>query len=451
VSRRPSALAEARAAIVPSANGFTQPTGAPPGAQAELIVSSLSGKKVKPVKYLVPGRIPAGKLMLIAGRGGGGKSTFTRSLTAAVSAGRCALGLKYPNPVRGKVLIVAAEDGPEDTILPGLLAEGADISQIGILEGVKKGVTRTDFTLAPEHVELVRERLRASPDIRLIIIDPIASFVGRAKVDDHRATELRQVLDPLSELAERTGATIAMVAHLNKAGAGGGAAVDRIAGSAAYRDAVRCAYLVIADPDDDGRRLLVPIKENLPGFVATSIPFGLVSLASAEADAVLRGEQFGHLKGDDLVAVREQLRRVQFHAAVSVDADDALKAKKSDVTKVQRCQEWLRQFLVRFAFPSKEITDAAKAQNYTFDNLKEAKAQLKTEGVITHSPERFPGGWWSGPGSPDTWLARPEPAPHTPTPPHPPTTPLFSPMGELGSTGDRGGDGDSSPGTEDVL
>ena len=170
------------------------------------------------------------------------------SIAADLSVSRCQAGLKYDNPVRAKVLIVAAEDGPEDTILPGLLAEGGDVTRIAILEGIKRGSAKTDFTLAPEHVELVRAKLKASPDIRLIIIDPIASFVGRAKIDDHRAAELRLVLDPLSELAESTGVTIAMIAHLNKST---GDAVDRIAGSAAYRDAVRAAYLVCEDPDDE--------------------------------------------------------------------------------------------------------------------------------------------------------------------------------------------------------
>lgn len=294
-----SRLAHERAklAAVPSTNGTHSPAPV-----AELIVTTLAGKKVKPVRYLVPERVPAGKLILFAGRGGSGKSTLLRSLAASLSVGACAFGLSYPSPVRAKTLIVAAEDSPEEVILPGLLAEGADVSWVEILEGVRRGSARTDFGLSLEHVELVRAKLKASPDLRLVILDPIASFVGRAKVDDHRAAELRLVLDPLSELAESTGTTIAMIAHLNKGSTG--AAADRIAGSAAYRDAVRGAYLVTEDPDDEDRRLLMPIKENLPGFSHTTIPFSQAALSDGEAEQVLRRKQFRHLGAEDRTAVR---------------------------------------------------------------------------------------------------------------------------------------------------
>jgi hypothetical protein len=428
----------------------TETAGPPP---AELILRPLEGLKVKPVKYLIPNRLPAGKLVLCGGRGGEGKSTLMRSIAADLSAGRCCLGLQYDNPARVKVLIVAAEDGPEDTILPGLLAEGADVSRIALLEGVRRGTAKRDFTLSPEDIGLIRDRLAKSPDIKLIIIDPIASFVGRCKINDHRATELRLILDPLSALAEETGVTIVMIAHLNKST---GDAVDRIAGSAAYRDAVRAAYLVGVDPDDESRRLFMPVKENLPGFHRSAIPFSRVPFSDDEAAAILAREEFRHLEGDDLAAVRSQLARIKFDNAVSMDPNAAFKSKKQDdSTKVQRCKEWLKTFLAKYAYPSQEITTAAKASGFTFDNVKEAKAALKNEGIITHNNDRFPGGWWSGPGLAPHWTPRPEPlptTPHTPDFPTPPHTPHSSPhplterereedWGGEGRTGDRGGDG----------
>src|SRR5579859_1745414 len=73
-------------------------------APSELIVTPLHGKKARAVRYLVPGRIPAGKLLLCGARGGSGKSTLWRAIAADLSAGRCALGLSYDNPARAKVL-----------------------------------------------------------------------------------------------------------------------------------------------------------------------------------------------------------------------------------------------------------------------------------------------------------------------------------------------------------
>ena len=225
---------------------------------------------------------------------------------------------------------------------------------------------------------MVRERLLQSPEIKLIIIDPIASFVGRAKIDDHRATELRLVLDPLNELAESTGAAILILAHLNKSS---GDAVDRIAGSAAYRDAVRAAYLVGEDPKDETRRLFVPIKENLPGFDRTSIPFRLQVLADGDASGVLQAPQFADLDDEGRSIIRHQLRRVTFDAPCTANANEMMKQKKEDKPKVQRCAEWLKIFLREFAFPSAEIVAAAKKAGFTFDNVKTAKTELKDEGL----------------------------------------------------------------------
>jgi hypothetical protein len=134
---------------------------------------------------------------------------------------------------------------------------------------------------------------------------------------------------------------------------------------------------------------------------------------------------------------------------VSIDPDTTLKAKKQDGTKVAKCKEWLKTFLAKYAYPSDELLAAAKVAGYTFDNLKEAKAELKREGVIYHSNATFPGGWWSGPGIPAGWTSRPEPTPHTPHTPLSPPSPL-SPQreeitGESGERGERGGDGRNAP------
>ena len=377
---------------------------------SSLIITRCSELKARPVKYLVPGRIPVGKLILWAARGGTGKSTLSRSLAADISAGRCAFGMDYPSPVQGKVLIVAAEDGPADTILPDLLAAGADIERIALLEGVKYKNEKHAFTLLPEHVELVRARLRQSPDIKLIVIDPVASFVGRTRVDDHRSTELRLVLDPLSAMAEEFGVTILLIAHTNKSH---GDAIDRIAGSAAYRDAVRAYYLVTEDPEDDQQRVLVPVKENLPGFDRSSVVFGLALLSATDAAAVMMGKQFAELNDEDRGIMRDQLRRVRFFAPKKVDANEAAKGKKDDKNKVEKCAEWLKGFLGDHAWPSAEIDAAARKEQFTFDNVSKAKTILKESGLRNSNQGRFGGKWWSGFGHPNDWKLRPEPTHET--------------------------------------
>jgi hypothetical protein len=385
------------------------PAAADTNGRPRLIVRRLADMKAKPVRYLVPGRIASGKLHLVAGRGGSGKSTMLRSAVADLTAGRPAFGLSYVSDGPIRVLLVAGEDGPEDTILPGLAAEGADLSRVELIEGVLVGDAKSGFSLSPVGIELIRERLAACPDIKLIIVDPVASYVGRLKVDDNRSGELRDaILDPLSRLAEETGAAILIVAHLNK---GSGEAVDRIAGSAAYRDAVRCAYLVAPSEDDEDLRVLMPIKENLPGVERTSIPFRLRHLTDGESTNVLTGVQFAALDDDDRAIIRGQLRRVSFESPQRLSADSLLGPKgDKDKNKVQRCADWLAAFLKLYAFPSSEIVDAGKAAGFTFDNVTKAKTKLKdTAGLRNSNLGRLQGVWWSGIGHPNEWKLRPEP------------------------------------------
>src|SRR5262245_3720189 len=96
----------------------------------QVVFEALSTLKAKPVKWEVPGRIPRGKVTLIAGDGGMGKSTFVRHLIACITSGRPAFGMSYTAPIPGDVVTFAAEDGAEDVTVPSLIAEGADLKRV---------------------------------------------------------------------------------------------------------------------------------------------------------------------------------------------------------------------------------------------------------------------------------------------------------------------------------
>lgn len=407
------------AEIIRKRNADANPSENPDDKPVELLISSFATMSAEPVRWLVPERIPLGKLTLVAGRGGDGKSTAMRHLASRVSRGRPAFGLTYEPPKPARVLIIAAEDDPSDTILPHLLTEDADVSRIDILEGAKIGDKRKSFCLGSGYIDALEKKLLDDPTIRLIVVDPIASYIGRTKVDDHRSTELRTILDPLSAMAKCANAAVVIIAHLNK---GNGAAVDRVAGSAAYRDAVRCAYLVCPDPDDDGRRFLMPIKENLPGFDRTAIPFSLEALTPIAADMVMDAPQFEQLDNEARSLMASQLRRVRFEAAQAVNPDEVMAPKKEDKNKVERCAEWLRELLKDLAYPSDEIVQKAKERQFTFDNVKRAKTKLAASGLRNSNRGRFRGEWWSGFGEPENWTLRPDPTiPGIPTLPSLPT------------------------------
>ncbi len=385
-------------------------------ADSELVTTNLTSVKAKPVHYLVPGRIAFRKLHLVAGRGGSGKSSLFRRCVADWTAGRPTFGLDYPSPGPIDVLLLCGEDGLADTIVTGLAAEGADLSRVEFIEAVSIKGRSQEFTLSPENIGLIRKKLAEKPSIRVIIIDPIASYVGRLKVDDSRATELRAgVLDPLNALTEETGVTIVMVAHLNKGH--GHDAVDRIAGSAAYRDAVRAAYMVAPSPDDEDSRLLSPIKWNLPGFEKTSIPFRQVIPDDETLDRVLSLPNFDELGEHDRHIIRGQIRQMEFESPCRVDLSTMFGGKTTPVKKesasdVAKCKEWMVKFLATYAYPSNEINEAAAKAGYSFSVVKKAKAELGKKGTGDIVNRQFKDStgkeeWWSGLGPSDGWKFRP--------------------------------------------
>jgi len=226
------------------------------------------------VCWLWPDHFARGKVNLIAGIQGLGKSMVTLDIAAHVSTAQ-----PWPDSLPGLekpagVVLVSAEDGVADTIAPRLKAAGADLARCEVLDGVMRSDGLTDaITLAD--VAVLREAIGTTPECALLVIDPVGSYVGRS-VDSYKDSDVRGLLAPLCALADETGVAIVLVAHLNKSS--GAAAIHRVTGSTAWTAAVRVAWLVAADPDcsgDEDARVMVSLKNNLahrpPGLGFTII------------------------------------------------------------------------------------------------------------------------------------------------------------------------------------
>jgi hypothetical protein len=410
-------------ALVEKANDV-KPTAAaaPPTAGPDrLATTSLADIRPEPIHWLVPGYLPLGKLVLIAGDGGHGKSTITLSLAADLSRGRPCLGLDYEPPAAAEVLLVGCEDDYGDTVVPRLLAAGADLGRVFKVDGVRGADGRVlPFSLA--HYQAMERELEARPDVRFVVIDPAGAFIGRTGVDDHKDSELRSLLDPMAELAARRCVTIILVKHLNKNASP--KAIHKVNGSTGYVNAVRAAFVVAPSLEDESIKLILPLKFNLAKKPA-GLSYCLDSLDAAAAGPLLA--PFGHLGDEDRERLAEQLFRVRWLGPVTTDADSlfAQAARNArGANKVVQCAEWLEAFLGDHAFPSDEIVEAAKREGFTFDNVKEAKAKLKEKGLRNSNQGRFQGEWWSGFGDPLSWTLRPHTArtPNTPESPHSPHT-----------------------------
>lgn len=225
-------------------------------AEAGAVLACVADIQTRPLSWVWPGRIPAGKLTLLVGDPGLGKSVLTLDLASRITrgtpwpdkSGRCELG---------NVVLLSAEDDPEDTIRPRLEAAGADLLRVFILRSVIRADGKEHaFSLTED---LAKLRACITPETRMVIVDPLSAYMGEG-IDSHRDTAVRAVLAPLAQLAADTRVAVGGVSHLNKAGRAG---IYRIQGSIAFGAAARAVWAVCKDPDDPTRCMFLPVKNNL--------------------------------------------------------------------------------------------------------------------------------------------------------------------------------------------
>ncbi len=261
----------------------------------------------KPVSWIWQGRIAIGKYTTIAGEPGLGKSQITTYLAAKITTGGAWLENEGRAPL-GSVVIISCEDDPADTIAPRLMAAGADLSKVAELQSIKDGDTNRSFNLAADlgPLEDVLDKLG---DVRLVIIDPISAYLGGT--DSHKNADVRALLGPLSDLAQRKAVAIMGITHFNK---GTGNAMQKFTGSGAFVAAARAAYIVAKDGDDPDRRLFLPVKNNLgqdktgfayriegvevEGGISTSRVVFEEGFVDADANAVLAAQDGGGDNGE---------------------------------------------------------------------------------------------------------------------------------------------------------
>ncbi len=238
----------------------------------------------QPVAWLWPQRIPRGKLGLIGGRPDGGKSTLAAELAAHVTRGTV-WPIDGTDCPKGDVLVLNVEDDPSDTIRPRLEAAGADLSRVQIIDAVMRAADKKERQVTLADVGILDALLTQHPGrFVLLTVDPFGAFLaGR---DSHRDAEVRELLAPFSVLAGKHNIAVVFVAHLSKAV--GIDALYRVLGSVGITGAVRSVYFVIADPDDDMRRLFVPVKGNNVAVRMLGLAFTLQNVDLGEGVAAAR-------------------------------------------------------------------------------------------------------------------------------------------------------------------
>ena len=232
------------------------------------------------VEWIWPGRLARGKLHMLDGDPGLGKSTTALDLAARLSRG-AAMPDGSPGMAPAGVVILAAEDGIADTVRPRLEAAGADLDRIVALTAIVDGDGERMPGL-PLDLAAIEAGIR-QVGAALVIVDPIMAYLP-ADVNAHRDQDVRRALAPTAALAERTHAAILAIRHLNKSG--GAHAVYRGGGSIGIIGAARVGLLVARDPDDDARRIVAVTKNNLapepPSLAFQLVPDDVIGAARVE-------------------------------------------------------------------------------------------------------------------------------------------------------------------------
>jgi len=234
---------------------------------------SAQSVQVKRITYLWPGVIPTHMSTALTGDPGEGKSLVAIDATARVTSETPfpAYGEDAP-AVKGHVFYVTSEGVPEMILVPRLIAADADLSKVTIIEGVR--IKSGEFSMfdVTAHLPMIASRAKDFPDLKLIVIDPIASFIPE-RINTNQMNQVRQMIDRISDLAYKLGIAVLSIMHFSKTT--GVKAGQRTAGSVQFAAAVKMSWSVIRrEGDPRNARLLVPQKTNITG-ASKSLSFSI--------------------------------------------------------------------------------------------------------------------------------------------------------------------------------
>ena len=282
--------------------------------------------------------LPFGKLTIIQGNPGEGKTYFAMMLTAACTNRKTFPNMEEIEPFN--VIYQTAEDGMGDTIKPRLVEAGADLSRVMVIDDTEEALTLSD--------DRIEKAIRQN-QVRLLIIDPVQAFIG-ADVDMNRANEVRPVFRKLGMIAEKTGCAIVLIGHLNKSS--GTQSTYRGLGSIDIMAAVRSLLFIGKVKKDPTTRVLIHEKSSLAP----------------------PGETMAFKLGDE-----EGFRWV---GAYEISSDDLLDGKegKPTETKLQRGTKLIYELLADGnAVTIRELDEKAKSQGISQRTMREARSRMKEE------------------------------------------------------------------------
>jgi putative DNA primase/helicase len=332
-----------------------------------------SSFEMKSIQWLWPDRYALGKLGLLVGLPDEGKGQVFCDMAARVTQAwdwPCGEG-KAP---KGNVILLTAEDDINDTIVPRLIAAGADLDRVEIIKMVRDSEKERMFSLVTD-LHLLRAKIKQVGEVKLVQIDPITAYLGntKGKVDSFRTTDVRTVLAPVVDFAAELRVAVVGIMHFNKKTDVDNALL-RISDSLAFGATARHVYAVVDDAENK-RKLLVKAKNNLAaaGNKALAYRFG--------------GREVGKDAETEQAIFAPHILWEDKH--VEVTASEAMQATKSPAAR-DEAKKFLADILANGPMVKAEIEDSANANGISDRTLFRAKSEL---GVL--AKKDGPNGSWT--------------------------------------------------------
>ena len=344
---------------------------APSAIQNSVILVCGNTLTPKPVAWLWQDWLALGKLHVLAGAPGQGKTTIALCMMATVT-----IGGRWPDGTRcapGNVLIWSGEDDPADTLLPRLIAMGADRDRVFFVQGARINDEVVPFDPARDLAQLLAAVERIG-GIGLLVVDPIVSAVAG---DSHKNTEVRRALQPLVGLAASCNCAVVGISHFAKGGQGSDP-TQRVVGSVAFSAVARVVMVAAKVKGENGEdaRILARSKSNIGpdngGFHYH--PEQVEALPGIQASRIAWGK-----------AVEGTARELL------TDPDEVLEDEGESSAR-DEAEEFLIQLLKEGPSPTKHVEAEAKAAGIAWRTVRRASD------VLGIKKRKSDGGWyWSVP------------------------------------------------------
>lgn len=311
----------------------------------------------EPINWLWNGWLAAGKLHILAGTPGTGKTTVAIAFASAISCGG-----RWPDHTKattGDVLIWSSEDDPKDILVPRLIAMGANLSRIHFVSTATDGETRRAFDPATDIAQLRTTIKQLGIRPSLLVVDPIVSAVAG---DSHKGSETRRSLQPLVDLGTAESCAILGISHFSK-GTAGRAVVERVTGSIAFGALARVVLAAAKLPDDrGGGRFIARAKSNIGvdggGYGYELQQCSLPNHPGISASALRWGD-----------AIEGNALDILAQAEVTEDSETR--------TQTSEAKNWLFDLLSDGAIKTTDAMNKAKVAGISEKSLRTARQRLK--------------------------------------------------------------------------